>query len=267
MSWFKVDEPHQLLAAPDVLFKIGNFPVTNSVVMVLLNVFLVLLFVLWVRSFKVRNPGKGQLAVEEIIKFLENFFANIVGIPKLAKEIVPITTALTLYLLLNNLLPILLPFISAITVNDINGHAVPLFRIATSDLNTTLSLSLGMFIVGVTYAFKKVGFFGHVTKFIQIPQLIKESKKGVGGFLNGLVMFAVGLLEIISELARILSLCLRLFGNIFAGELLLTVVLGAFAIGLPAFVLLFGVLVGCIQAIVFGSLVSANMTSYAQKHH
>lgn len=267
MSWFKIDEPHQLLAAPDILFKIGSFPVTNTVAMVVLNLLLIILFALWVRTFTVKNPSKLQLFLEETIKFLENFFSNIVGIPHLAKEIVPITTALTLYLLLNNLLPILLPFISAITIQDIHGHAVPLFRIATSDLNTTLSLSLGVFLIGIGYAFKKIGFFAHITKYIQIPQLIKESKKGVGGFFNGLIMFVVGLLEIISELARILSLCLRLFGNIFAGELLLTVVLGTFAIGLPAFVLLFGVLVGCIQAIVFGSLVSANMTSYAQKHH
>ena len=267
MSWFKVDEPHELLVAPDVIFKIGDFPITNTLIMVIINVLIVLLIAVWVRTFKVKKPSRSQLVFEEMIKFLDNFFSNIVGIKHLAKEIVPITTALTIYLLLNNLLPVLLPFISSITINNVDGHTVPLFRIATSDINTTLSFSLGMFLIGVAYAFKKVGPIEHFSKFIQIKTLVKESKKGVGGFFNGLIMFAVGILEMVSELARILSLCLRLFGNIFAGELLLAVVLGSFAIGLPAFVLLFGVLVGCIQAIVFGSLVSANMTSYAQKHH
>ena len=268
MSWFQLgDNAHNLTAAPDVITYIGSFPVTNTLLMVIINMALVGLLCVWVASFRIIKPSRAQLAFEAVILYLDDFFAKVVGNAKLAREIVPITGALVVYLLLNNLIPVLLPFLSAFTIVGVEGHEVPLLRIAPSDVNVALAFSFGMFVVANVYALQKVGFIAHITKFIQIPQLIQSAKGGLGSLAQGILNFFIGLLELISELARIFSLCLRLFGNIFAGEILLMVALKSFGIGLPAFVLLFGLLVGTIQAIVFGSLVSAKLAEFGQTHH
>lgn len=84
--------------------------------------------------------------------------------------------------------------------------------------------------------------------------------------LVAFIEFAVGLIEIISEIAKVLSLSLRLFGNIFAGEVLLTVMLGIFAYVLPIPFLFLEVLVGAIQATVFAMLTLAYLTVATQDH-
>ena len=84
--------------------------------------------------------------------------------------------------------------------------------------------------------------------------------------LVAIIEFAVGLLEIVSEIAKVLSLSLRLFGNIFAGEVLLTVMLGIFSYFLPIPFMFLEVLVGAIQATVFAMLTLAYLTVATQDH-
>ncbi len=81
-----------------------------------------------------------------------------------------------------------------------------------------------------------------------------------------LIEFCVGLLEIVSEVAKVLSLSLRLFGNIFAGEVLLTVMLGILAYALPIPFLFLELLVGIIQATVFAMLTLAYLTVATEDH-
>lgn len=131
--------------------------------------------------------------------------------------------------------------------------AVPLFRPGTADLNTTLALAIFSVVVTQVFGiqFQQLGYF---KKFINFSSPI---------------MFFVGILELISEFAKIISFAFRLFGNIFAGEVLLTVIL--FLLPLVAPMPFYGLelFVGFIQALVFSmlSLVFFNMATQGHDDH
>jgi F-type H+-transporting ATPase subunit a len=120
---------------------------------------------------------------------------------------------------------------------------VPLFRAANADLNTTFALALIAVVAIQLYAVQRLGFFGHVGKFINVT--------------HGPIHFFVGLLELVGEFAKVLSFSFRLFGNVFAGEVLLVIMMSLLpslvsAAALPFFLLEY--FVGFIQALVFAML-------------
>ncbi len=122
---------------------------------------------------------------------------------------------------------------------------VPLLRAPSSDLNLTLALAaLTMILVQVFGAWER-GFFSHLGHFIRLDAF---SKKGLG---MGFIDFFVGLLEGISEVAKIISFSFRLFGNIFAGEVVLIVI--SSLVSLLLLLVFFGleIFVGLIQAFIF----------------
>ena len=142
---------------------------------------------------------------------------------------------------------------------------LPFFRTPTSDINTTLALALiTMFMVQV-FGVRALGgryFF----KFVNIPEL----KRGGLGYM----MFIVGFLELISEVARILSFTFRLLGNIFAGGVLLLVMTFIVPFFIPMPFLGLELFVGFIQALVFAmlALVFMNMAmashgDHGEEHH
>ncbi len=120
------------------------------------------------------------------------------------------------------------------------GILVPFFRSANTDVNTTLAIALvAMFMIHF-WGFRALGLFGHGGKFITLTK--------------GPIMFAVGILELISELSRVISFTFRLFGNIFAGEVLLAAMI--FMIPLIGIIPFLGLelFVGVIQAFIFAML-------------
>jgi F-type H+-transporting ATPase subunit a len=105
------------------------------------------------------------------------------------------------------------------------------------------------------FGVKNWGFFGYFKRFLPLHIVYKETKhNGIGGFFLGLIEVFVGLLELISEFVKVISLSLRLFGNMFAGEILLAILTGIFAIALPAVWLGFDFMVAVIQTVVIGCL-------------
>jgi F-type H+-transporting ATPase subunit a len=244
--------------------KLGSFfglTITNTVTTALLTIVPVLLLCWWASTFSVTNPSKGQLFVEYIIEYIIDVIEKVVGNATLAKDIVIMVGPLVFFLMVSNLLPIFVPFLTAITYDHI-----PMFRVLTSDLNLTIAISLVMTVTAHLYGVKQIGAGHHFGKFVQIMPVINGFKKGFGEGLNTIIPFFIGLLEIVSEIAKVISLSLRLFGNLFAGEILLGVILSIFAVALPVPILMLGLLVGVIQSIVYGSLVSAKMAEFAQNH-
>lgn len=131
-------------------------------------------------------------------------------------------------------------------------HDVPIFRAGTADLNTTFALAILAFLVIQYYSFVYLGAAGFVQRFF--------------ASLNPLNII-VGVLEVISELSKIVSLSFRLFGNILAGEILLVVI--AFLIpvlaSFPFF--LFEIFVGIMQALVFAILTAVFLATSTEKAH
>lgn len=251
-SIFHVREEVPSIAAPE-LGTVGPFTFATSSITILFITILIVGLCLAVSSSKL-IPGKFQNLMELLYEYIASFITTIVGTKEKAEIIIPYVGALMVYLLVANLLP-MMPGISGFSV-VINGEHVPLFRGATTDFNTTFGLALAVIVTMQIVGMREQGIFGYLSHFIQIKQVIHGFRKGVGEGFVAIIGFFVGLIEIISELAKMLSLSLRLFGNLFAHEVLTVILLGAFAFGVPAIWMGMGVLVGVVQSIVFVALVT-----------
>jgi F-type H+-transporting ATPase subunit a len=135
---------------------------------------------------------------------------------------------------------------------------VPYLRGATADLNTTLALAIIAVVASHILGVLAVGWWKYLNKFINFKVLMEIPKKIIKDptiLLVNPIKFFVGLIEVVGELAKIASLSFRLFGNIFAGEVLLASMSAILAFGLPLPFMFLEVIVGLIQALIFAILV------------
>jgi len=217
------------------IFSIGSLPVTNA----LLLAFLVLV-VLAVLAVILKNklkmvPGMLQNVSEVVIEGGLGLMDSVLGDRRKSEKYFPLVFTIFIFILFSNWSG-LIPGVGSITVGQGAG-AVPLLRSPASDLNLTLAL-IAVTMVNV-FAISIVGLKERVSVFFNF-------KSPIGLF--------VGLLELISEFARIISFTFRLFGNVFAGEVLLAIMalLVPYLVPLPFMFL--EVFVGFIQAFIFGML-------------
>lgn len=301
-------ELHISLAA-ETLFHIGPIPVTNS----MLTMFIVMALVLLVFTAIARRaqavPGRGQGLIEMIVEFIMGLVEGAAG-RKFGRTVLPLVSGIFIFILFSNfsgLLPGMgtigvyreeaeeapaatveathtpgaadhvvaegTPAAAATTGGDHDGnggddhaaadgeHAeahkalVPFFRAPTADLNMTLALSLLTFTMVQIYGIKAHGVGGRLKHMANPPFIFP--------------------IEVISELSRILSLSARLFGNVFAGEVLLGVMYAmAAAIKIavlpflfPVIFLFLEVMFGTIQALVFALLTTIYITLAAADAH
>ncbi len=260
-----------LFAEP--IFNIGNFSVTNSLISAWIVVVLLVILSVVIRLRLKQIPRGIQNIFEIVVDGALGLCDSVTGNRKKTMRFFPIVFGLFLFILFSNWLG-LLPGIGSIGFNEIHeGHKVfvPLFRGATADLNTTLALSLfavvGSHIAGIML----VGAWKHFNKFINIAALLEIPRKIVKEptiiLVNPIKVF-VGLIEIIGEAAKVASLSFRLFGNMFAGEVLLASMGALMAFLLPIPFMFLEVIVGIVQALIFSVLTLAYMTiaSSAEEH-
>lgn len=247
-----VHEEIPTIQAP-VLGDIGPLSVATSTITILfITLLLITLCIVVARSRII--PSKFQHLLEIFYEMVTDFIASIVGDRERAKRIVPYVGSIMVYLLIANLLP-MFPFIGSFSLL-IDGEHVPLFRGATTDFNTTFGLALAAVVTMQVIGIREQGAFNYFSHFIQVKQVIRGFRKSLSDGMFSIVGFFVGLIEIVSEIAKILSLSLRLFGNMFAHEVLTIILLGAFSIAVPAIWMGMGVLVGLVQSVVFVALVT-----------
>ncbi len=252
-SFFQVHEPIPTIDAP-VLGSVGPFSIATSTMTVgLITVIVTVLCITVLRSRLI--PGKMQHLFEMFYETILTFISSILGSRQKGEKVTPFVGALMVYLLIANLLP-MMPGVAAFYVTDIQGEHLTLFRGATTDFNTTFGLAVAVIVMMQILGMKEQGVFGYLSHFVQIKQVYKGFRKGVGEGMVSIVGFLVGLIEIVSEFAKMLSLSLRLFGNLFAHEVLTVILLGAFAYGVPAIWMGMGFIVGVVQSIVFVALVT-----------
>lgn len=136
---------------------------------------------------------------------------------------------------------------------------VPFLRGPATDLNFPLALAVIAVVMTQVYGIWALGL-GYFEKFFQFRALIS-------GGIFGLINFAVGFLELLLEFAKVLSFSFRLFGNIFAGTLLLSIVGALTAVAIPAGLYLFEIFFGTIQAYVFYLLATMFISMALVSHH
>lgn len=227
------------------LFSIGSFSVTNSLLIaVMVAVILAVSAVL--SSRRLRDVPRGaQNVLEAAFEGLLSFMEGITQDREQARRFFPLVTTIFLFVLFSNwsgLLP------GAGTVGMYGEHhgrtmLIPFLRGPAADLNMTVALSLVSVFSVQFFGIMALGIRGYASKFLVAPW-----KKP---YVIGTV---VGLLEIIGEFAKILSFSFRLFGNVFAGEVLLLVMLSLVPYLVPLPFLLLEVFVGVVQAGIFALL-------------
>lgn len=276
--------------AAETIGYIGSFPVTNALLSTwIIMAFLLIASVVLTSQLK-RKPGRLQVAIESIVGGLFSFFENIGG--NHGKHYAPLAVGIFIFVLTSNWFG-LLPGVGTIGINEpsstsTEAHAdeslltpsiveaatetneehtetdvtegsehgttvqdevhseesaehvtfIPIFRAPTADLNTTIALALISVFVIQYYGFKFAGAT-YFKRFFNVRSPI---------------FFFVGLLELVSDLSKIISFAFRLFGNIFAGEVLLAVMAFLFAFFLPIPFYGLELFVGVVQALVFGML-------------
>jgi F-type H+-transporting ATPase subunit a len=138
-------------------------------------------------------------------------------------------------------------------------EVVPFLRATATDLNFTFALAVVSFVMIQYFGFSALGL-GYLTKFWNTGTMISKP-------IFGVIDFGVGLLELVSEFAKILSFGFRLFGNIFAGALLLAILGSLTAIIIPSALYGLEFFVGVIQAYVFSMLTLTFMSQAVVSHH
>lgn len=254
--------------AAESLFYINGFPVTNSYLNSSITVIGFLIFAYFVKlSIKKYEDYKAPRGLANFSEFIVEFMlGNLDGVThdrKKSLKFLPFVGSLFLFILVSNWIG-LMPGTGSIGFHEVKhgvSEFIPLFRPANTDLNMTLAMAvLGIF-VSHALGIVTIGFFKYANKFIKIGDLVKAIKTfNPVKILVACIEFIVGFIEIFSEIAKMASLSLRLFGNIFAGEVLLTVLASIMAYILPLPFMALELLVGFIQATVFSLLVSVYLT-------
>ncbi len=254
-------ELHIPTLAPETIFHLGKIPVTNTIVNVWLAIGILFTVGLIVRKKASLKPGKMQNFMEFFLEKLLNYFDQVTGDRKKTLRFLPLVGSVFFFILLSNWLG-LLPGTGSIHIGE-----APLLRPANADLNMTLAMAVSVVVISHIVGLVTVGVFTHLNKFVQIGGFIKSLRKGPVAIVTAIINLAVGLIEIISEFAKVLSLSLRLFGNIFAGEVLITVIASIMAVLLPAPFMLLELLVGLVQASVFTMLTLVYLTVMSSAPH
>lgn len=242
----------EISLAAEPIFEIGHIEITNSLITSLIVTIVILTFAFVLRAKGLKKIPRGMQNVVEIaFEGLYNLIHGVTGDHARAKRFFPLVATFFLVIMLSNYFG-LLPIVGSFGFHEVHeGEEVfiPLFRSANSDLNTTLALALISVISTHVLGVAALGFWKHVGKFVNFKLLIKDP-----------VMFAVGILEVFGEISKVVSFSFRLFGNIFAGEVLLVVMGGLVAYVAPVPFYFLELFVGFIQALVFAMLTLVFLT-------
>lgn len=224
--------------APERLGSIFGIPVTNTLIAAwTVMAVLIVVGVLVGRNPKM-IPGKVQSVFEMLFEFVLNYMEETLGTRELAVRFFPLVVTMFLFIFCSNLFDFL-PFFGSVGIFH-NGELVPLYRPVNTDLNVTLALAIIAYLVIEVTGIVMLGFLKYGSKFVNF-------KQGALGFL-------IGLIEFVSNLARLISFSFRLFGNVFAGEVLIAVVVAFLPFILPVPLMLFEIFVGLVQAAIFALL-------------
>ena len=249
---------------PEVIFYIGPLPVTNTLIGTWISIIALLLVFFFGTRRRDLIPSGMQNAVEWIIEYLLNLTEGVSGKIK-ARKFFPLVATFFIFILFCNLLDIF-PGVDTIgTVNlialrsahlsvpstffllgEYSDKLTPWVRPGTSDLNLTLAMALVSVIVTQIFGFYTLGAKQHLSKYFNF----KAFRHG----FQGPIEFFVGLIELVTEISRILSFSFRLFGNIFAGSAVLAVFAWLLPFVSDAIFIPLELFVGFVQALIFALL-------------
>lgn len=261
---------HEITLFAEPIFHYGSFNVTNALLTswVVVAIIIILSFVLRRKLNEV--PGKLQNTFELVIENALGLCDQVTNNRALSVKIFPIAISVFFFILINNWLGIL-PLGGFGIIEE--GHEglvfVPFLRGGTADVNTTIALAV-MAVVGANiFGIFSIGLWKTFNKYVNLKvlgQIFTKIRKDKTVIIVAPVTFFVGLIEIIGEFAKVASLSFRLFGNVFAGEVLLVSMAALVAYVVPIPFIFLELLVGVIQALIFSILLVVYFTIGATDH-
>jgi F-type H+-transporting ATPase subunit a len=271
-SWLSVPQPELKLPA-ETVFHIFGFPITNSIIAAWITIiFLVVFSYVITRRMKL-VPGRLQVLFEFLVGWLHDLCTSVAG-EENGRRFFPVVATIFLFVAFNAWLALLIPGFGSITIHTAEGEA-HLLKAANTDINMPLALALVSFGFYWYFGFKALGIKFAKT-FVNFDELKKGFRQlfkgkimdGLMGLVTGAMTLFAGALEFLSVCIRVISLTFRLFGNMTAGEILVFVML--FLISMLSILVLplYGLelLIGFIQAIIFGGLTLIFLTVAVQPH-
>jgi len=269
LSALSVDRPAPQLPA-ETIFHIFGFPITNSIIGAWITIIFLVGFSYVVTRRMKLIPGRLQAAFEFLTGWLYDLCCSVAG-EENGRRFFPVVATIFLFVAFNAWLA-LLPGFGSITAHTVGGE-VELIRPANTDINMPLALALTSFIFVEFFGLRTLGI-RYLSKFFNVREFLRgvrhlftgKLKAGLSGLFTGVMTIFTGLLEGLSEFIRIVSLTFRLFGNMTAGEILLLV--AAFLIPWLFAIPFYGLelLIGFIQAIIFGGLTLIFLTLAVEFH-
>lgn len=254
LQFAATEKPHVSISA-DTVFTIGDFPITNSIILGSFG-FLLVFWMMWYVTSVIKRGSQRTFIVklvEWVYEGLYDTVETIIGDKKMTRALAPIPITLFFFIFVQYALGVL-PIVGPMFYDDTH-----LFRSYLADLNTTFGLAFVTIVTAEVYAFKVHGVFGGLGRYFRNPV-----KDPIGAF--------EGILEVVAQMSRGIALSMRLFGNVFAGEVLLIMIAFlaqyAAAVALPVFYL-FELFIGGIQAYIFFMLttifISLGMASHGSQ--
>ncbi len=236
--------------AAEPLAHIGPFTITNTLVDTLLVDIALIGLTMYVNKKVQLVPSGLQGAIEMTIEGFFNLTESVAG--KQTKKIFPYVMTFFLFILFSNWTG-LLPILTSLGFYHTGEHGkefIPLIRSTSTDLNTTLALALVSLTATHAMSIQTLGIKAYIGRFVSF----------------NLLALYTGILELISEITKIISFSFRLFGNIFVGEVMLASLSTAFAFLLPIPIIIYEFFVGAIQATIFALLTMAFMAIFTTPH-
>ncbi len=262
---------HEMTIFAEPIFHVGKFEITNSLLTSWLAVIVILFISIGIRRSLKKIPGKAQHIFEIMLEGALGLCDQVTNDRKISKKVFPLVFTLFVFILFNNWLG-LLPFVGSVGFTAVEGGRslfIPLFRAGTADINTTLALAIGIVLASNVFGIFAVGFWKFFNKYVNIKVLggaFTKVRRDPSILIVAPITFFVGLLELIGEFAKVASLSFRLFGNVFAGEVLIASMGAIFLYVLPGPFLFLEVFIGLIQALIFALLATVYFTIAAQDH-
>lgn len=215
-----------------------GIPITNTLIMSLVVFAILATIAFFVRKNLALIPGRFQTLIETLFVGILDYITETLEDEKLARKIFPLILTIFLFIFTANFIEFT-PGIGSIGWTHMGGEFTPLLRSMNTDLNTTLALTLIAFFVIEFLGVTTLGILRYGKKFVNVSSVL--------GFL-------VGIMELFSEVSRLVSFSFRLFGNIFAGEVMILVIQHFVPMVLPVPIMAFEVFVGFMQAAIFSLL-------------
>jgi F-type H+-transporting ATPase subunit a len=210
-----------------------GFPITDSFMTMIFGSILLIVLVLIFSSSFALIPGKFQMLTEDLVDGVRNYTIDTLENEKVGKKVYPLIITIFVFILFFNLIKFI-PGFEVLKFGDYH-----FFKSLHSDLNMTIALAVVSFVVIQAFGISVLGFFKYGSKFINLKKPLS---------------IPIGLIELVSEMSKLISLSFRLFGNILAGTIIMLILEEISHLGLPIPVMFFEIFVAVLQAAIFAML-------------